>query len=525
MKAKTLLSLLVLFSVKGLYSYTLNGVDWTWCPNPPGPMCETYEINPNCQDGSAGSEQDQINAIQNGANAWNNEGNANFQFQYGGTTNISDWNFDGHNVCTFVMYETNSIATTYYWTSGGTDVIECDIVYNDLDYEWNGVGYPTSWQMDIWNISSHEFGHWLSLGHSDIYWATMYPYADYGETYKRDLYYDDIDGIQAIYGVYQEPTPPVADFTADPTSGPAPLQVSFTDLSTGTITSWQWFFGDNTGSGEQNPIHTYYLPGSYTVTLIVSGPAGSDTLTRPDYIQVTIPPDIAFFSTAPGGDPVDTLYVAPGDTFSLYFTIDISDQHSPIQELSLPVGYDSTKLRWIPSESYIYDPTVQGWTIKILTDGASYDDCPITNLGKILQYFLNAGTGSNLGAGRYSITHLTFVSLMGLQDQGTQMDSTEICPLYYLTFTPEAGESVYPWQYPIVIVPQALLCGDANGDGQVNSTDLAYLASFLYGGGPPPDPLYLGDENCDTNVNGSDLAYLATHLFLGGPDPVCPCQW
>jgi PKD repeat protein len=486
-------------------------------------MCEDYLINPNCQDGSAGSEQDQINAIQAGANAWNNEGYANFQFNYGGTTTIDDWNYDGHNVCTFVMYETNSIATTYYWTSWGNNVIECDIVFNDLDYQWSSVGDPSPWQMDIWNIAAHEFGHWLSLGHSSIYWATMYAYADYGETYKRDLHSDDQAGIQAIYGVAAEP--PVADFTADPTTGPAPLEVSFTDLSSGTVTSWQWFFGDNTGSSDQNPVHTYSLPGTYTVTLIVSGPAGVDTMTKPDYIDVTIPPDLAFFATTPGGDPVETLYVVPGDTFSLYFTVDVSDQHPPIQMLSLPIGYDSTKIQWLSSLSYVYDTTVQNWDMNILSDPGSTDGCPIPGIGKIVQFFYNLGSGSNLGTGRYSVTYLTFVSLMSAGDAGTQMDSTEVCPTYYLTFLAEDGTNVFPWQIPLLILPQSLPCGDANADGSVNAMDIAFLSNYLFANGPPPDPLYLGDENCDGSVNINDIAYLAVYLFVGGPEPVCPCQW
>ena len=42
----------------------------------------------------------------------------------------------------------------------------------------------------------------------------------------------------------------VVDFSANPTRGPAPLTVSFTDQSTGSITSWEWDFGDGS-SGAQ----------------------------------------------------------------------------------------------------------------------------------------------------------------------------------------------------------------------------------------------------------------------------------
>jgi len=80
---------------------------------------------------------------------------------------------------------------------------------------------------------------------------------------------------------------PAANFTANTTSGPAPLTVWFTDLSTGNPTGWFWSFGDGATSTKQNPTHTYTAPGNYTVNLTVSSEAGSDTLSRPDYITVT----------------------------------------------------------------------------------------------------------------------------------------------------------------------------------------------------------------------------------------------
>jgi hypothetical protein len=70
--------------------------------------------------------------------------------------------------------------------------------------------------------------------------------------------------------------PPIAEFTAAPTSGNPPLVIQFTDRSTGgPITSWLWSFGDSGTSSEQNPSHTYRSPGRYTVTLTVSGPTGT----------------------------------------------------------------------------------------------------------------------------------------------------------------------------------------------------------------------------------------------------------
>ena len=60
--------------------------------------------------------------------------------------------------------------------------------------------------------------------------------------------------------------------------GLAPLTVQFSDLSTGSINSRSWTFGDSNSSTIQNPEHTYVSPGVYSVSLSVVGPGGSDTL-------------------------------------------------------------------------------------------------------------------------------------------------------------------------------------------------------------------------------------------------------
>jgi len=80
----------------------------------------------------------------------------------------------------------------------------------------------------------------------------------------------------------------VADFEANPTSGKAPLDVTFTDKSTGNPTSWEWDFDNdgNVDSTVQNPTHTYSNPGWYTVKLTVSDGATSDTCVKERYILV-----------------------------------------------------------------------------------------------------------------------------------------------------------------------------------------------------------------------------------------------
>jgi len=58
--------------------------------------------------------------------------------------------------------------------------------------------------------------------------------------------------------------PPVAAFTGLPTSGTAPLNVTYTDNSTNMPTSWWWNFGDGYYSTDQNPVHTYSGTSTYT---------------------------------------------------------------------------------------------------------------------------------------------------------------------------------------------------------------------------------------------------------------------
>jgi PKD repeat protein len=77
-----------------------------------------------------------------------------------------------------------------------------------------------------------------------------------------------------------------AGFSASPLMGTAPLMVTFANESVGVIDSYLWQFGDGESSNEREPAHNYTVEGAYTVTLTVSGPAGMDTLTRTDYINV-----------------------------------------------------------------------------------------------------------------------------------------------------------------------------------------------------------------------------------------------
>jgi gliding motility-associated-like protein len=85
-----------------------------------------------------------------------------------------------------------------------------------------------------------------------------------------------------------------ANFTANVTSGCSPLVVNFSDQSTGNPTSWFWDFGNGATATLQNPSTTYFIPGTYTVTLKVANGGASNTLTRTQYITVYGKPVVNF---------------------------------------------------------------------------------------------------------------------------------------------------------------------------------------------------------------------------------------
>ncbi|MEM7309015.1 MAG: M12 family metallo-peptidase [Planctomycetota bacterium] len=129
-----------------------------------------------------------------------------------------------------------------------------------------------------------------------------------------------VDAFQVFTTTCADPAP-VAAFGASVASGEAPLSVDFTDLSSGTVDTWTWTFGDGGTSSLQNPTHDYDLPGTYTVSLTTSGPFGSDVETKLDHIVAAKPPLVGtpYGSTTPGSLGAPTMEahsnLTPGAAF------------------------------------------------------------------------------------------------------------------------------------------------------------------------------------------------------------------
>jgi len=138
---------------------------------------------------------------------------------------------------------------------------------------------PTSW---MWDFGDGQTGSGANPDH--IYRAV----GVYDVTLTASNLYQTASRTKNVYITVLNI--PRADFAADKNRGGAPMDVQFTDKSTGAPTSWKWDFGDGSSSAEQNPKHTYTTLGSYTVTLTASNKDGSDTTSKQNFIVTTLAP-------------------------------------------------------------------------------------------------------------------------------------------------------------------------------------------------------------------------------------------
>lgn len=211
---KKIIGFFIFFFMFGcLTSYAYNYAGYYWSSS--NPKKGTYYVNTNCADNSCANMEEQLAAIQAGARTWNNEGNANFLFSYQGASDNAYPNdgsaqggdTNGRNDVLFVQdpnYEyflenPTIIAVTIWWYYTSTnEIAEADMAFNDVNYDFNAKGHVGYSENDIWGVAAHEFGHFLSLDHSDVSDSTMKNSTS--DMKLRDLHSDDIAGIQYIYG-------------------------------------------------------------------------------------------------------------------------------------------------------------------------------------------------------------------------------------------------------------------------------------------------------------------------------------
>ena len=154
------------------------------------------------------------------------------------------------------------------------------------------VGQSRNTARSLWTGASFQSGNLIENGNGNFTVATQ------SQTAGASIPCTSSMTISAAAGT---PTPPacskpVAQFTGTPTSGKSPLNVQFTDQSTSAgcpILSWSWSFGPGSSS-LQNPSHTFVHAGNgqstkFKITLTVTNAAGSDVVTKNNYIQASKP--------------------------------------------------------------------------------------------------------------------------------------------------------------------------------------------------------------------------------------------
>ena len=173
-----------------------------------------------------------------------------------------------------ILLETNTsnLSVSYCDIEGGQSGI---INNNNAAVYWLGVN------LDVDPL-------FVDAVNGDYHLTVNSPCIDAGSPYSP---YDP-DGTIVDMGAYyyNQDIPPTAEFTSDITQGYSPLIINFTDLSiqgSVVITEWKWYFDDGDSSFVQNPTHTFYESGDYTISLNVTDENDStDTEIKTDYITV-----------------------------------------------------------------------------------------------------------------------------------------------------------------------------------------------------------------------------------------------
>jgi hypothetical protein len=237
----------------------------TW-PSTPVP----YYINPRNDDGLDVASV--IAAIRRGAEAWSTQTRANFAMQYAGATSGSSFQPNYVSEVFFTPTSPGAIAEAYLWSYGST-LADVDIAFYDAGALFF-TDHPCAGGYYVEDVSAHEFGHFLGLGHSSVFGATMSPTSAACETGYRLLDPDDISGAEALY-------PPVTSPPPDPEPGPNPCELDPIVLS---VQVWP-----TKGKQKTAAVYTVWSPrGNASVTFTYRGQQSVSATASDGICSVTV---------------------------------------------------------------------------------------------------------------------------------------------------------------------------------------------------------------------------------------------
>jgi PKD repeat protein len=257
-----------------------------------------------------------------------------------------------------IIYEKTTSVNAISFPSGlGTPVMK------DADGELNNV---TSTKQ---NVSVATGLLVVSAGSAGLYWHNFLPLGGGGG-----------------------PVKPTANFTGAPTTGTAPLNVQFTDTSTGAPDTWAWDFQNDgtTDSIQQSPQFTYTSPGTYSVKLTVSNTAGNSSLTRTGYITVG--------SVGGGGtvtlNPTDDAYVRvnfPDENTGSQVTLRTYSGERTVSYLKFNVAGVTGPVDDVKLHLFVTDPSTVAGSIYAVADTTWSEGS--------IKWTTRPAVGSLLGAG------------------------------------------------------------------------------------------------------------------------------
>ncbi len=297
-----------------------------------------------------------------------------------------------------------------------------------------------------------------------------------------------------------------AVINADTTWGQVPLDVQYTGSSSfETVDDWNWVFGDGDASGLQSPLHTYTEPGCFDVSLYVVGDGDVGHYPTVDYIIALADTLSSLDCQAEAGQTVEV---------SVY-----ASNTLPLDNMKFQVSYSGDLMLNFSSFS------TEGCRSDIF-DVKSQVHLDTWNRRMSFNFYNSSEESPSLEPGSGVIAKLYF-AVAGSAQSG---QSTTLTLDGYGSYTPLFNGSILDY-VPIlnagtVSIANSFVCGDANGDEDINLLDILYLIDFVYGSptGPAPEPPEAGDVDGDSACNLLDILYLIDYLYGNptGPAPVCP---
>lgn len=160
-----------------------------------------YRVNQSTiPSGIAGVAVARIDA---GFAEWASPDCTNFSAQNAGDTSSGSNYQDGVNVLRWQsgswpsqLGDVNSVIGVTSPAFNGGQMFDADMIFNNVGFCWNDSG--NNGCVDTGSIATHEQGHFLGLGHTNVNGATMAPYY-LGGTVQRSIESDDVQGVCALY--------------------------------------------------------------------------------------------------------------------------------------------------------------------------------------------------------------------------------------------------------------------------------------------------------------------------------------